>query len=102
MTPTMTRSQAEQERDLRGRQRRLNRELADLRKQRGGDDAVITGNGRSKVEGGVQHTYPRRYYGDGAEAGTAYNRNPWLDTYWRAGQGRSGPRLWHVLTGQGG
>jgi hypothetical protein len=59
----------------RGRQRRINRELADLR-------IKGAGNGRQKVE--------KRYYSDGAAAGKPCNRAQDQDIYWHGGQKKRG------------
>jgi hypothetical protein len=69
----------------RGRQRRINRKLADLR-------IKGAGNGRKMVE--------KRYHGNGTSAAKAYHRAPDRDLYWRdAGQRRG---MWYVLPGRAG
>jgi hypothetical protein len=69
-----------------GRQKKINRQLREL---------VMKGmraNGREKVE--------RLFWGNGAAAGGAYNRNPDLDAYWPHGHSRvSQYILWGVVPG---
>ncbi len=78
----------------RGRQKHLNRRLADLRNQR---DA---GNDQS-----APRRFRRRYYRDGASAARAVSRRVGAGVYWpgRAGRraGRAGKRLWHVVAAGG-
>ena len=69
-----------------GRQRRINRELADLfKKER-------TGNGKN--------AYDKRYYARGKLAAEGYNRDPHRDLYWPEQETTDGThRVWRVLTG---
>ena len=70
----------------RGRQRRLNRKLVDLRRQ--GD----AGNGRLKVTG------YRRYFRAANQAVRALRRRDGV-IYWAEGSGRWGTVAWQVLGG---
>ena len=68
----------------RGSRKRLNRKIADLVTK------GIPGNDERAVE--------RVFFGDGARAARAYNRNPARDAYWRReGDTRSGDGLWGVI-----
>lgn len=74
----------------RGRQKRINRELADLFAN------GMTGNGRSLVDQEAPPT--KRFYGNGRLAAAAYNRHQ-QEAYWRtaAPPTRRG-RIWYCLT----
>ena len=70
-----------------GGRKRLNRKLADLVMK------GIPGNDGMAVE--------RVFWPDGAMAAKGYNRGPDRDAYWRkAGMGRVGGQVWHVLDRQ--
>ncbi|MCI0393936.1 MAG: hypothetical protein L0332_15825 [Chloroflexi bacterium] len=76
-----------------GRQKRINRELADLFMK------GMTGNGEERVNdrdfGG------KRFYASGDLAAKGYGRNPDQDVYWPDDQVKSGRcRLWQLLSGQ--
>lgn len=79
-----------------GRQKRINRKLADLLTQ------GITGNDEAAAMP-IDGSFSQRYYRNGALAGKGYNRSSDRDAYWRsAGPSRVGRRyhLWHLLPGQ--
>ncbi len=86
-----------------GRQRRINRELADLFTK------GMTGNGkrsmdsrrldRRRVDNGRQNY--RRFYQNGSLAAKRYSRRPASDLYWRSHLRKTNRyNLWHVLPGQ--
>ena len=81
----------------RGRQKRINRELADLYMK------GMTGNGKfSDPEKRPQKPgLFRCFFANGFKAGENYNRFPKQDAYWRSNQNRGGGcRLWHLLPAQ--
>ncbi len=82
-----------------GRQKRMNRELADLFMK------GMTGNGKELIQcyQTSDPTERRRFYDSGLLAATSYNRSPNRDHYWRnrARRSRHG-HLWHVLPNQSG
>jgi hypothetical protein len=76
----------------RGRQKRINQELADLFTQ------GMTGNGKQMVVSDrVSHT--KRFYANGRQAAKAYNRPGRHDIYWCSPQLFRNKRaqVWHVL-----
>ena len=80
----------------RGRQKRLNRQLALARHQ----DALCTQRdaGNVIVAGEAAATCRQRYYPQGAQAARAYNRRPHEMVYWQGGGGqRQRFRLWYAL-----
>jgi len=90
----------------RGRQRHLNRKLADLR------DKGDAGNGqgdeqRDPCQGGnqefrqAQHKpVVRRYFENGGAAAKAFNRDPRLERYWKGRLSGNGKKLWYEMAGQ--
>ena len=78
-----------------GRQKRINRELADLFMK------GMTGNGEEGVErhsSSGQQKFVKHYYANGALAAKAYNRNPGQDKYWwRENTVSNRLGAWHVL-----
>jgi hypothetical protein len=82
------------DRQARGQQKRINRELADLYMK------GMTGNGKfSDPDKRSQMPGPYRcFFADGLSAGENYNRFPKQDAYWRSNQNRGGGyQLWHLL-----
>jgi hypothetical protein len=78
------------ERQPKGRQKRMNRELADLFMK------GMTGNGNEMVQD--RQPGDRRYYDQGLSAAAGYNRAPNQDIFWRSRLRRSEHyQLWHVL-----
>jgi hypothetical protein len=76
-----------------GRQKRINRELADLFMK------GMTGNGKRLV--GAGRSGRRRFYDNGLLAAKSYNRNSDQDVYWRSPQVKRGQyHVWHLLPGQ--
>lgn len=82
-------------RQLKGRQKRMNRELADLFTK------GMTGNGNELVHG-VPPGGGRLFYDQGYSAAASYNRSPDSDLYWRS-RLRQPDRyqIWHVLPSKG-
>lgn len=78
----------------RGRQKRLNRQLALARHQ----DALCTQRdaGNVTVAAEAAATCRQRYYPGGAQAARAYNRHPHETVYWQGGP-RQKFRLWYAL-----
>ena len=77
-----------------GRQKRMNRELADLFMK------GMTGNGSELVQED-QPGESRRFYDQGKSAAAKYNRSPDQDVFWRSRFGRTDRfQLWHVLPAQ--
>jgi hypothetical protein len=78
-----------------GRQKRINRELADLFMK------GMTGNGEEEVErqsSSGQQKFAKHYYASGALAAKAYDRNPGQDkNWWRENTVRNRLGVWHVL-----
>ncbi|MGH2537052.1 MAG: hypothetical protein ACRDHL_06640, partial [Candidatus Promineifilaceae bacterium] len=74
----------------RGRQKRINRRLADLFAQ------GITGNDKAAL---AVKPPGRRYWRHGAAAGACFNRSPQQEVYWPAAGRLAGPGLWHTLGG---
>jgi hypothetical protein len=69
-----------------GRQKRINRELADLFVKE------MTGNGKIALE--------KRYYANGKLAAKAYNRCPQSELYWPGHKTAGGRhRVWRVMVG---
>lgn len=71
-----------------GRQRRINRELADLFVRE------MTGNSK--------RAYEKRYFANGKLAAEIYNRDPRRDLYWpgpKTARGRH--RVWRIMAGRG-
>lgn len=80
----------------RGRQKRLNRQLALARRQ----DALCTQRdaGNVIVATEAAATRQQRYYPGGAQAARAYNRHPQATVYWQGrGERRQRVGLWYVL-----
>jgi hypothetical protein len=79
------------QRQPKGRQKRMNRELADLFKE------GMTGNGDELVHG-IQPGHGRLFYDRGYSAAASYNRSPDRDLYWRSRLRQPNHyQLWHVL-----
>lgn len=77
-----------------GRQKRLNRKLADLFTK------GMTGNGDESVQG-VRSGIDRFFYDHGFSAAVGYNRSPHRDLYWRSRlRQRDHYQIWHVLPGK--
>ncbi len=77
-----------------GRQKRMNRELADLFMK------GMTGNGNELVQED-QPGEGRRFYDQAQSAATTYNRSPDQDVFWRSRFGRADRfQLWYVLPAQ--
>lgn len=71
-----------------GRQRRINRELADLFVRE------MTGNSKQ--------AYEKRYFANGKLAAEIYNRDPGRDLYWPGPKTTAGRhRVWQVIGGKG-
>lgn len=102
------------EQRARGRQRQLNRQLADLRDRRdAGND-----QGQDQDDRRPEHTrtfrqarppcrarrggrlFARRYYENGGAAGKAYNRDPRSGCYWKGRSTVGDKKLWYELAGQ--
>jgi hypothetical protein len=78
--------EATYQRRTRGSRKRLNRKLKDL----------VTKGIPGNTEGAVE----RVFFGNGALAAKAYNRDPERDTYWESRQTtRRQTLLWHVIVG---
>jgi len=76
-----------------GRQKRINRELADLFMQ------GMTGNGEEMVNCAAVRR--RRFQTNGAQAARQFNQNSQHDLYWPTQLGENGrAQLWHLLPGQ--
>jgi hypothetical protein len=76
-----------------GRQKRINRELADLFMQ------GMTGNGEEMVNCAAVRR--RRFQTNGAQAARQFNQNSQHDLYWPRQLGGNGrTQLWHLLPGQ--
>lgn len=79
------------QRQPKGRQKRMNRELADLFKK------GMTGNGDELVHG-FRPGDSRLFYNRGYSAAASYNRSPDRDLYWRSRLCQPDHyQLWHVL-----
>jgi hypothetical protein len=77
-----------------GRQKRINRRLADLFMK------GMTGNGEDGVDRRQSARYDVRYYADGKRAVKGYNRHPQEDAYWPGGRASGGDFcVWQVLCG---
>ena len=77
-----------------GRQKRINRELADLFMQ------GMTGNGQELID--RAHQPQRRFQVNGAQAAKQFNRDGASDLYWPKTGGNGRSQLWHLLPGQSG
>jgi hypothetical protein len=77
-----------------GRQKQINRELADLFMQ------GMTGNGQELID--RAHQPQRRFQANGAQAAKQFNRGGASDLYWPQTGRNSRSQLWHLLPGQSG
>jgi hypothetical protein len=90
----------------RGRQRHLNRQLADLRDKRDagngqGEDRGDQRRGyREELQQAQHRTVVRRYYENGGAAATAFNRDPRAERYWKGRRTTNGKKLWYEIAGQ--
>lgn len=90
----------------RGRQRHLNRQLADLRDKRDAGNGQGDGQGdpcrgcNQELRQAQHRPIVRRYFENGGAAAKAFNRDPRMERYWKGRRTVNGEKLWYEIAGQ--
>ena len=90
----------------RGRQRHLNRKLADLRDRRDAGNGQVNGPGdpcqgcNQELRQAQHRPVARRYFENGSAAAKAFDRDPHPERYWKGRRSANGKELWYEMARQ--